>query len=168
MGATVPGTLRKDTGKPATSGRKCGQPGSARNSGGKRSRNGRRNGEKVRQEAQAYIYGRTEEAERKALEDRAAGRETFRLRQEQKAEAWNRRNRGPAGSGGGKRRQHLPDLKNRQNGDPAPWKTPAELAPGAAAPGFRGSSDCLLCDPPPALAGFWPAGSHREHSGDPG
>ena len=43
--------------------------------------------EKVRQEAQAYIYGRTEEAERKALEDRAAGRETFRLRQEQKAEA---------------------------------------------------------------------------------
>lgn len=43
--------------------------------------------EKVRQEAQAYIYGRTEEAERKALEDRAAGRKTFRLRQEQKAEA---------------------------------------------------------------------------------
>ena len=37
--------------------------------------------EKVRQEAQAYIYGRTEEAERKALEDRAAGRETFRARQ---------------------------------------------------------------------------------------
>ena len=36
----------------------------------------------------AYIYGRTEEAERKALEDRAAGRETFRARQEQKAEAW--------------------------------------------------------------------------------
>ena len=49
--------------------------------------------EKVRQEAQAYIYGRTEEAERKALEDRAAGRETFRARQEQKAEALEKKDR---------------------------------------------------------------------------
>lgn len=59
--------------------------------------------EKVRQEAQAYIYGRTEEAERKALEDRAAGRETFRLRQEQKEPGTSRFRRrkkaaAPAGS----------------------------------------------------------------------
>lgn len=52
--------------------------------------------EKVRQEAQAYIYGRTEEAERKALEDRAAGRETFRPRQEQKAEALEQKAKGPS------------------------------------------------------------------------
>lgn len=50
--------------------------------------------EKVRQEAQAYIYGRTEEAEQKALEDRAAGRETFRARQEQKAEALEQKAKG--------------------------------------------------------------------------
>lgn len=53
--------------------------------------------EKVRQEAQAYIYGRTEEAERKALEDRAAGRETFRPRQEQKAEALEQKAKGTSG-----------------------------------------------------------------------
>lgn len=53
--------------------------------------------EKVRQEAQAYIYGRTEEAERKALEDRAAGRETFRARQEQKAEALEQKAKGTSG-----------------------------------------------------------------------
>ena len=67
--------------------------------------------EKVRQEAQAYIYGRTEEAERKALEDRAAGRETFRARQEQKAEAlekkdrrslFRKRKKAPAGTEAGK------------------------------------------------------------------
>lgn len=39
--------------------------------------------EKIRQEAQAYIYGRTEAQEAQALEDRAAGRETFRSRQGQ-------------------------------------------------------------------------------------
>ncbi len=50
--------------------------------------------EKIRQEAQAYIYGRTEEEEARALEDRAAGRETFQSRQEGKGETPEKKERG--------------------------------------------------------------------------
>ena len=49
--------------------------------------------EKIRQEAQAYIYGRTEEEEARALEDRAAGRETFQSRQEEKGETPEKKER---------------------------------------------------------------------------
>lgn len=49
--------------------------------------------EKIRQEAQAYIYGRTEEEETRALEDRAAGRETFQSRQEEKGETLEKKER---------------------------------------------------------------------------
>lgn len=64
--------------------------------------------EKVRQEAQAYIYGRTEEAERKALEQKEPGTSRFRRRKKTAAPAGSEKTGKKGTRRRGKRRLNWP------------------------------------------------------------
>lgn len=64
--------------------------------------------EKVRQEAQAYIYGRTEEAERKALEQKEPGTSRFRRRKKAAAPAGSEKTGKKGTRRRGKRRLNWP------------------------------------------------------------